>query len=51
MGDTLYALGKGDGKEAWRYKAGAMFTAPPIIANGVLYTATEEGYLYAFDER
>ena len=48
-GHTLYALDAATGAIEWRADVGAGVTAPPALAEGVLYVPTADGDLVAVD--
>jgi outer membrane protein assembly factor BamB len=45
---NLYAVSLADGKEKWRYKAGA-FKAPPSVFEGAVYVGDEDGMFHCVD--
>jgi outer membrane protein assembly factor BamB len=51
--NTLYALNAATGAVVWSYLAGGSFTnnssAPPVLANGLIYAAANDNYVYALN--
>jgi outer membrane protein assembly factor BamB len=46
---TLWAVDAVSGETLWSYKTGGMIWTDPWIADGVLYIASDDGYLYALE--
>src|SRR6202035_2431901 len=44
----LYAVNLADGKEKWKYKAGA-FKAPPSVLEGAVFVGDEDGMFHCVD--
>jgi outer membrane protein assembly factor BamB len=44
----IYALDSGTGATVWSYRTGAAVIGTPVIANGNLFIASRDQYLYAF---
>ena len=47
--NTLYALDPTDGSETWTATVEGGLEAPPTVTDGVVYAATDENRVYAFD--
>jgi outer membrane protein assembly factor BamB len=43
----LYALSAKSGREIWKLKMSDYVVSNPVLANGTLYVASSEGYVYA----
>src|SRR5260370_20822730 len=50
LDEHLYALDLVDGKEKWKYKAGAI-KAPPSFKDGAVYVGDEEGMFHCVDAK
>jgi outer membrane protein assembly factor BamB len=46
VGNMLYALDESDGREIWSFQAMEDLTSP-VVSNGVVYTGSADGHLYA----
>ncbi|MCD4780947.1 MAG: PQQ-binding-like beta-propeller repeat protein [Candidatus Omnitrophica bacterium] len=46
---SFFALDETTGRILWKYKIGASVTAPPSIADGMLFGVTDNWHMYAFD--
>ncbi len=46
---TLYALRLADGSLAWKAKTKDQIYSSPALANGVVYVASNDGHLYAYN--
>jgi len=40
-----------DGTLLWKFRAGEIFVSSPIIVNGMVILAPDDGYVYAFDAK
>jgi outer membrane protein assembly factor BamB len=49
MGGHLYALDSATGVTVWSHEMGDYATSSPAVANGVVYTASFDHQVYAFD--
>jgi outer membrane protein assembly factor BamB len=47
--DTVRALGLADGQVQWQFTAGGPIRFAPAYADGSLYVASDDGYLYRLD--
>jgi len=45
----FFALNEETGRILWTYRVGAGVTAPPSIADGMLFCVTDDFHMYAFD--
>ncbi|MFQ6120616.1 MAG: PQQ-binding-like beta-propeller repeat protein, partial [Methanosarcinales archaeon] len=47
--DLLYAINANNGREVWKYEPeqNDIFSASPLIENGILYVSSLKGYVYA----
>ena len=46
-----HPIGKRDGKEQWKFAAGAAVTASPAVGAGRLVIGTQDGAVYCFGEK
>lgn len=46
---AFYVLDEITGEILWRYGIGANVTAPPSIADGIMFCGADDWYMYAFD--
>jgi len=46
---SFFALDEETGRVLWTYRVGASVTAPPSIADGMLFCVTDDFHMYAFD--
>jgi outer membrane protein assembly factor BamB len=46
---AFFALNETTGDVVWRYPIGANVTAPPSIADGIMFCGTDDWHMYAFD--
>jgi outer membrane protein assembly factor BamB len=46
---AFFALNETTGTVLWRYPVGASVTAPPSIADGMMFCGTDGWFIYAFD--
>lgn len=46
---AFFALNQTTGNVLWKYPVGVNVTAPPSIANGMMFCGTDGWYMYAFD--
>jgi len=46
---AFFALNKTTGAVVWKYPVGVSVTAPPSIADGMMFCGTDGWYMYAFD--
>jgi len=46
---AFFALNETTGTIVWKYPVGVSVTAPPSIANGMMFCGTDGWYMYAFD--
>ena len=44
---NVYALDCKDGAEKWKFKTGGVVFASPWVADGVVYVASQDGFVYA----
>lgn len=49
--NTVRAIDAATGRDRWQFSSNATFTSSPTVAGGVVYAGTENGSLYALDER
>jgi len=43
----LYALDAKSGHELWSFKMGNAMVSSPLVADGAVYVASHDGYIYA----
>lgn len=46
---SFFALDESNGDILWRYTVGSSVTAPPSIADGIMFCGTDDWHMYAFD--
>ena len=46
---AFYVLDETSGDVVWKYHVGSSVTAPPSIADGIMFCGTDGWYMYAFD--
>lgn len=51
LDSTLTGLDPSDGKVLWEYRAGAPLAAPPAVGQGWVVAATDDGVLFALQQR
>jgi eukaryotic-like serine/threonine-protein kinase len=49
----VYALNASTGAKLWSYRNGVVckacnWSSSPVVANGVVYVGSDDGYVYAF---
>jgi outer membrane protein assembly factor BamB len=50
-GNKLFAVDARTGNERWRFETGGWITGSPAVSAGVVYVASDDGYLYAVGSR